>query len=160
MTTLDALPRATLFALCALCALAAGCKKREPGFAGTYDGTATTTMTMGAPVNETNTDRDQDSVQIADLSPTAVRITMDEGEDGSPPCVLNARREGLVATITPGQSCVSHEGNDTMTLTVTSGRATLAGRQLTLQLNMALAMTAEGTTVSGTVTENFTGTRP
>jgi hypothetical protein len=160
MTSVLSLRSAALVAAALLC-LATGCSlKNKPNFDGTFNGKSTVGLTMRMPDGTTDKESDpkpdDDTYVIRDEDGPEIQVQVLDEEDH---CTVKAVRDGAKATVTPGQTCVSKNGSDSMSLKVSSGTVSLSGDEVTIDITFATSITADKTTVPGTLALHFTGKR-
>ena len=132
--------------------LAIGCGPAGQSFHGTYSASGTTTLTITGYTSET--------AQV-----TGVR-RISEGaasdliiSDSSGQCFLPANLEGDVAALSPGASCTQTTNGVTLTMSITTGTASLSGKVVELRLAGNVTVSYQGKSYSGTFSENSTLTR-
>jgi hypothetical protein len=150
-----------LFALALSCASTGCSRKNPPDFTGTYNGKSTTNMTLRMPDGTTekvdpDAKPEDDTYAITDDDGPEIRVRVLDDTDH---CELKASRSGAKATITPGQTCNTKNGSDTLSLKVVSGSVALANDEATMDIVFATSMKVDGTNVNGTMTLHFRGKR-
>jgi hypothetical protein len=155
------LAQISIFALASLCIV--GCsRKNNPSFGGTFNGKSTTdiavkmpdgTIDKGDPGDNT---ADDDTYKISDLDGPEIDVTVLDEEDH---CTLKATRSGATATIKPGQTCVTKDKDDAMTLNVTKGTVAIAGDQVTMDITFAAKIKSDGENINANMAIHFVGKR-
>ncbi len=132
--------RGTIFAIVAAVILPTGglAQRTAPSIAGSYDGTGTNTITTAGMSPRAMPTRPGRFV-LAPAAAGDVSVTM-SGTDGSEPCALRGRAQGNVVMMTPGAACTV-TGRSTMT--VVSGRVTLTGSDLAVDMTMTMQVPGE-----------------
>ncbi|HEX5746213.1 MAG TPA: hypothetical protein VFZ09_08210 [Archangium sp.] len=132
--------------------LATGCGPAGQSFHGIYSASGVTTLLItgysGATGQVTGTRRISEGV-TSDLIIS----------DSSGQCLLPANLEGDVAVVSPGASCTQIIEGVTITMSITTGTASLSGKVVELRLAGNVTMASQGKSYSGTFSENSTLTR-
>ncbi len=127
-------------------------------FVGEFTGTDVTTMRWEAEPEEKYPDPTA-SVRIESKSATEVTIVVIFTPTGGPFCSLTGTVNGNSADIAPGQTCPEAELNLGWTASVTSGKATLDGDQLVLEVEGDLEAQPGGDPRTGKFGYRFEGSR-
>ena len=103
-------------------------------------------------------DRDPKArTRVEEAGDAAVRIIIVDSAKGDPLCTLNAEISGRDATIAPDQSCFSQDGM--IEGTVESGKATVTGDRLVLDMYVVLRVELGPQVVDGSIDYHFDGQR-
>ncbi len=125
-------------------------------FAGTYAGKDRAVIRMSGKPEQVEDDP-KARITVVEQGNLAVSITLINSADGTPICTLNAKLQGDRAEVAPGQPCFA-SGPDA-TSTVQRGSATFAGKRLTVDLSIAMRVSAGGQSATGSIDYHFEGTR-
>jgi hypothetical protein len=129
-----------------------------PAFEGLYAGDDTAIFRLrGFPEREQKDDKAK--IRIEADSPSVVRITLINSEDGSDLCELTARVEGKAALLESPQPCFSSDDEGALQAELTSGRAVVSGDRLSMQAEGTLSATLGDQELEGTLTYSFKGAR-
>ncbi len=135
-----------------LATLATGCGPIGQQFHGTYNLSGTTTLTFvgyGSDTEEITGTRRIMEGAISDIVLS----------DATGQCLLPADVEGDVASFRPGSSCTLNLNGVTVTRTISNGTASLSGKVVQVRLSGNMTAIYQGSTVSGSFSENSTLTR-
>jgi hypothetical protein len=129
-----------------------------PALEGLYAGNDTAIFRLtGFPEREQKDDKAK--IRIEADSPSVVRITLINSEDGSDLCELTARVQGNAALLESPQPCFSSEEEGALQAELTSGRAVVSGDRLSMQAEGTLSATLADQELDGTLTYSFKGDR-
>jgi hypothetical protein len=127
-------------------------------FKGMYAGTDIATFRFdGSPDRRQEDDRAKIRVEAdGDDAISIVIINTDTGEDL---CELSASVSGKVATVTGSEPCFTSPDDDSISATITGGRATLKDDELKVQAEGTMSVNIADEPVSGTLSYSFKGKR-
>ncbi|OJT26959.1 hypothetical protein BO221_02840 [Archangium sp. Cb G35] len=132
--------------------LTIGCGPAGQSFHGTYSASGTTTLSITGYTSET--------AQVTGVRHISEGAASDLIiSDSSGQCFLPANLEGDVAALSPGASCTQTTNGVTLTMSITTGTASLSGKVVELRLAGNVTVTYQGKSYSGTFSENSTLTR-
>jgi hypothetical protein len=127
-------------------------------FKGMYAGTDIATFRLdGLPDRRQEDDRAKIRVEAdGDDSISIVIINSDTGEDL---CELSASISGKVATVTGSEPCFTNPDDDSISATITGGRATLKDDELKVTAEGTMSVNVSEQSLSGTLSYTFKGRR-
>ena len=132
--------------------LAIGCGPAGQSFHGTYSASGSTTLTITGYSSGTG--------QVTGIRRISEGVTSDLIiSDSSGQCFLPANLEDDVAAVSPGASCTQIIDGVTITMSITTGTASLSGKVIELRLAGNVTAVYQGKSYSGTFSENSTLTR-
>jgi hypothetical protein len=131
-------------------------------FAGTFALRTRTTVTVTAPLQQTETRQTQDVAVIRAITGAGAQLEFQVTSEHGDRCVLHASARGASAVVfVPGERCdvVDPVQRVPLTLTLADGTGTLSGDTLTLRLNWSVASNGFLFPLSGTATQASSGRR-
>lgn len=132
---------------------------KASAFLGDFRGEDVSTYKLeGMPERE---DRDPNArITVKSSSDNALDIVLVDSSNGKDICTLTATIGDLGATIAAGQKCFEQTGGEaSATATIRTGTATIDGRRLIVDLELAFEMHVPDQDAKGTLAYHFDGTR-